>query len=520
MARKHVQIQDSEVEFPADVQLVSTTDLRGVITYANPAFCRIAGYQVDELVGHNHNLVRHPDMPKAAFADLWDRLKEGNPWRGMVKNRCKDGRYYWVDAYVTPIYENGKISGYQSVRCKPEPQLKQVAAQAYQALLKAEQGGTSKLPSLHSARPLLLGLLMLVLFGWAAFSQGALTVLLMLLPLLAVAGTYWRELISLPRYLKRLGQQYDSLTRLVYSGDAPGAIADFHLKMLQARIRTVLGRVNDATHPLQTLATDLQDSSHQAFLDINEQDAQTQQMAAAMTQMASTAHEIARNIQDTNSQVTEARSSCQHTVQQLDQTEQQMELLARQAEHAFHSAVELANESERIGSVMGEIQGIAEQTNLLALNAAIEAARAGEQGRGFAVVADEVRNLAGRTAQSTSEIQTMIENLQQGVARAVNVMQECSREMDSCVDQSSQANNAMEEVQGIVVLISDMSSQIASAAEQQQATSADIATNLNRISDISDLNYQGIERVAETSQQLDSLAEQQEGLVQRFRLSA
>ena len=76
MARKHVQIQDSEVEFPADVQLVSTTDLRGVITYANPAFCRIAGYQVDELVGHNHNLVRHPDMPKAAFADLWDRLKE------------------------------------------------------------------------------------------------------------------------------------------------------------------------------------------------------------------------------------------------------------------------------------------------------------------------------------------------------------------------------------------------------------------------------------------------------------
>ena len=300
MARKHVQIQDSEVEFPADVQLVSTTDLRGVITYANPAFCRIAGYQVDELVGHNHNLVRHPDMPKAAFADLWDRLKEGNPWRGMVKNRCKDGRYYWVDAYVTPIYENGKISGYQSVRCKPEPQLKQVAAQAYQALLKAEQGGTSKLPSLHSARPLLLGLLMLVLFGWAAFSQGALTVLLMLLPLLAVAGTYWRELISLPRYLKRLGQQYDSLTRLVYSGDAPGAIADFHLKMLQARIRTVLGRVNDATHPLQTLATDLQDSSHQAFLDINEQDAQTQQMAAAMTQMASTAHEIARNIQDTS----------------------------------------------------------------------------------------------------------------------------------------------------------------------------------------------------------------------------
>ncbi|WP_281704186.1 methyl-accepting chemotaxis protein, partial [Aeromonas taiwanensis] len=385
MARKHAQVVDSEVEFPADEQLVSTTDLRGVITYANPAFCRIAGYHVDELVGHNHNLVRHPDMPKAAFADLWDRLKEGNPWRGVVKNRCKDGRYYWVDAYVTPIYENGKISGYQSVRCKPEPALKQVASQTYQALLKAERGEARKLPSLRPYRPLLLGLPLLALFGWAALTQGALTVLLMLLPLLAIAGTYWRELIALPRYLRQLGQQYDSLTRLVYSGDEPGAIADFHLKMLQARIRTVLGRVNDATNPLQALATDLQDSSHRAFLDINEQDAQTQQMATAMTQMASTAHEIARNIQDTNGQVTEARSSCQSTVVQLDQTQLQMAQLAKQAEQAFHSAVELASESERIGSVMGEIQGIAEQTNLLALNAAIEAARAGEQGRGFAV---------------------------------------------------------------------------------------------------------------------------------------
>lgn len=176
----------------------------------------------------------------------------------------------------------------------------------------------------------------------------------MLLPLLLIGGAYWRELFALPLYLQQLGREYDSLTRLVYSGDGPGAIADFHIKMLQARIRTVLGRVNDATNPLQTLATNLKLASHQACLDINEQDAQTQQMAAAMTQMASTAHEIARNIQDSNGQVSEARSRCQHTDKQLAQTEQRIEQLARQAELAFNSAVELASESERIGSVMGK----------------------------------------------------------------------------------------------------------------------------------------------------------------------
>ena len=95
---------NNEVTFSPSEQLVSVTDTQGVILYANDDFCRIAGYSQQELEGEHHNIVRHPDMPKAAFADLWQKLKRGDSWRGMVKNRCKDGRYYWVDAYVTPLY--------------------------------------------------------------------------------------------------------------------------------------------------------------------------------------------------------------------------------------------------------------------------------------------------------------------------------------------------------------------------------------------------------------------------------
>ncbi|MGY3916157.1 methyl-accepting chemotaxis protein [Aeromonas australiensis] len=516
MARRDVHTLDSEVEFSADEQLVSTTDLRGVITYANPAFCRIAGYSVEELVGYNHNLVRHPDMPKAAFADLWARLKEGKPWRGMVKNRCKDGRYYWVDAYVTPIYEAGRISGYQSVRCKPDPELKRVATRTYQTLLKAERGTANRLPSLARLRAPTIALLLLGLMGWTFASQGAMTALLMLLPLLLIGGAYWREIFALPHYLQQLGREYDSLTRLVYSGDNPGAIADFHIKMLQARIRTVLGRVNDATAPLQTLASNLKQASHQACLDINEQDAQTQQMATAMTQMANTAHEIARNIQDSNSQVNEARNRCEQTNRQLNQTEQQMEQLARQAELAFNSAVELASESERIGSVMGEIQGIAEQTNLLALNAAIEAARAGDQGRGFAVVADEVRTLSTRTHKATEQIQGSIQQIQQTLGRWRGMMQENLQQTRECAQMTREGASNLHTVLAEIELVTEHSTQIATAAEQQQAVVEEISRSIHQISEYSHANSAKMQKVDDSSRELLERAKQLKGLSQTF----
>ena len=151
----HQVASDLEVPVGKTDQLVSTTDLKGVITYCNETFCRIAGFTESELLGQNHNIVRHPDMPKAAFADMWSHLKKGHPWRGIVKNRTKANGHYWVDAYVTPIYENGKQAGYQSVRVQPKRERVETASKAYKALCKAEKGGKSFSLTLPASVPTL-----------------------------------------------------------------------------------------------------------------------------------------------------------------------------------------------------------------------------------------------------------------------------------------------------------------------------------------------------------------------------
>ncbi|ANS85116.1 Toxin coregulated pilus biosynthesis protein [Vibrio scophthalmi] len=291
-----------------------------------------------------------------------------------------------------------------------------------------------------------------------------------------------------------------------------------HINDLADNLHNILVRLNQASDDLTHTANTNQETLTGTQSQLNQQRQQTASVATAMNQMSHSVEEVAQSAQSSLEMVGQVELASEQGRQIMSTNITTINQLETRLNQSVDAVKELQNMSSQIGSILDVIRNIAEQTNLLALNAAIEAARAGEQGRGFAVVADEVRVLAQRTTESTSEIENMISALQSSSTSANSVIQSCMDDMTLSVDQASNANSAMEEIQSLILEISHMSAHISSAAVEQNQTAAEIAQSIEEINGIADSSYHAMAEIANTSSSLTQLANQQGELVHRFKV--
>ncbi|MGJ7527680.1 methyl-accepting chemotaxis protein [Variovorax sp. GB1P17] len=524
--RVNLPITDIEYELSPGEALVSRTDLKGRITYVNPAFVEASGYAVGELMGKAHNIVRHPDVPPEAFADLWQTLAQGLPWTGLIKNRRKNGDFYWVLANVTPIRRNGRVQGYMSVRSRPA---RAEVAQADALYRRMREGGAKGIEIQQGE---------VVQRGWThplarlrripvrsrVFGATAVAALLSL----GFGAMGWMEA---SRLAAASGAQ-SWLPGVVAVASVGAALA--WLGLGQFLGRTVFRPLDEAVEVARAIAGgDLArfevrpgDEITGLLRALNQMSANLFAIVADVgTNVAgvmSASSQIASGNQDLSSRTEQQASSLEQTaasMEELTSTVKQNADNARQANQLAVSASEVAVKggtvvsqvvdtmgsidasSKKIVDIIGVIDGIAFQTNILALNAAVEAARAGEQGKGFAVVASEVRSLAQRSASAAKEIKTLIGDSVDKVAAGSK--------------QVAEAGRTMQEIVGSVKRVTDIMGEITTASQEQTSGIEQINQAIAQMDQVTQQNAALVEQASATAQ---SLQEQADGLVSAVRV--
>lgn len=675
MQNKNAYVSQQEKPFPAGTVLVSKTDVKGITTYANDAFVAISGYSREELVGKSHNIVRHPDMPTQAFQWLWDTLKAERPWRGVVKNRCKNGDHYWVRATVSPVLEDGKITGYVSVRRAPTRQHIEEAEALYRQLNASDAPIVSKYErykfrnwSLAAKLQFSIQLTLLLILGSAQLYvsanmrteaevaalevgnqtaneiidnantlmiagmisnpenrklilnkvlaskfvksaqlvrteqviaqfgaglpeeqikdevqrkaidskrqvsilsmgpegypqlrvvtpylvsknfrgtnclnchavaegsvNGASDVMIDLKPsyerlhkeeryillgqivlqvfLFFFIGYCIRKFVTLPssqvkaEFRRILEGNLDS--ELDISGQDEMGVLLCELQALQTYLRTMIDEIVTQERKI---------SGHISYLDekvsgvannaVTEQD-QVQQIAAAMEEFSQSVAEVAALAAD-------SQRDAKMMMEVVGENNRNMELsiiatgkVASTVQSSSKTITDLGVSIQRIGVIANAIKDIAEQTNLLALNAAIEAARAGEQGRGFAVVADEVRKLAERTATSTKDIASTIADINAVSDVAVTSMQGAVSEVEGGIELIRKNGEGLKEIMRATVQVSERISHIASSSKEQSEAGVSVANSLERITVLVDNNALSAQDAKTAAEELGSAA--------------
>ncbi len=508
--KRNTPVTQKEYLLNDGTTLMSTTDTQSHISYANSAFIAASGFEEGDLVGEPHNIIRHPDMPPAAFADMWFTIQQGESWTGLVKNRRCNGDHYWVRANVTPVYQQEKLTGYISVRNIPHREEIDASEKCYAQIRSNKLKGYRFYKGVLVRRGVLS---FLSLFKWLAISRRI--NLALAIPAILIAAL---PFISLPAPVQSatalmlfllialfLQAQVSHPLKLILTQMqkvVSGRRADYfqfnrvdeigmllrlvnqsglNLNSLVGDVTTQLVGIRKISHRISEEGESLQQRTEETSADLHQTAAAVEEIASAVKQTAETAAEAMTRADETSRNAMNSGNIMKQTITMMQS---------------------VSRDNRQIVDIIGVIDSIAFQTNILALNAAVEAARAGEAGRGFAVVAAEVRNLAQHSASAAKEIKTLIEQNVANVSSGVKMVENTETHLTAMIDN--------------VIQMSTMIKEMGTATQEQTQALSLINESVSRIGVMTHNNTSMVEQVTDAAGDLSTRAARLQRAVQVF----
>ena len=526
--RINLPITDNEYPIDDDTLILSTTDTKGRITFINPTFIEVSGFTEEELIGKAHNIVRHPDMPPEAFEDLWRTLKTGSPWTGLIKNRRKNGDFYWVLGNATPIKENGNVTGYLSVRTKPSRELIETVSPLYRQFIDGKAhhlaikkgrivrtdfiGKITSSLRMTTSKCLVAATCVLVLLlaciggaGWWGLShEAAAPWLASFIATITVIGILFTSFLSfyLVRNIQQPLRDATDFANILAAGDLKARFTQNRddefgelfkaLNQLGINLRTTVLDVRSCAFSVQQATSEIASGN----LDLSQR---TEEQAASLEETASNMKELTAMVRQNNNSSKQAN---QLVMNASDIAVKGGEMMC----NVVNTMSSINDSSNKIAEIISVINSIAFQTNILALNAAVEAARAGEQGRGFAVVATEVRNLAQRSAAAAKDIKALIDSSVKNVNVGTKLVDEAGR--------------TMEEIVASIKRVTDIMSEITSASSAQSEGIGQISQAVSQMDEVTQQNAALVEQAAAAAESLEDQTKDLTGAISIFKIAS